>query len=88
MATSGGTSGQVGGEISVSAPTFTAAITPTEQTAPVGTWATYTLTLNNFDSVQRTYSLTGSGLAEVNAIDPVTVTANSTRDDHVHGARH
>jgi uncharacterized membrane protein len=78
VATSGAISGQAGGEINVGAPTFMTSITPTEQAAPVGTWATYTLTLNNLDAVQHTYSLTGSGLAEVNVTNQITVAANST----------
>ena len=49
LATSGLIAGQAAGEISVSAPTFTATITPTEQTAPVGTWTPFTLTLSNLD---------------------------------------
>lgn len=77
-ATSGLISGQAGGEISVGAPTFTTAITPTEQTAPVGAWATYTLTLNNSTAAQHTYLLNGAGLAEVNVSSPITVAANST----------
>lgn len=79
LATSGAISGQVGGEISVGAPTFTAIITPTEQTAPVGSWTPFTLTLSNLDSVQRVYALSGSGLAEVDVVDQVTVTAHTTQ---------
>ena len=79
VATSGAISGQVGGEISVSAPTFTATITPTEQVAPVGVWTPFTLTLSNLDAATHVFSLSGSGLAEVDVVDQVTVTANTTQ---------
>jgi uncharacterized membrane protein len=79
LANAAGATGQVGGEIRVAAPTIRAAITPVEQTASVGTWAAYTLTLSNLDAAQHVYSLMGSGQAEIDAADQVTVTANHTQ---------
>ncbi|CAG0927925.1 hypothetical protein TFLX_00702 [Thermoflexales bacterium] len=72
-------SGQVGGEVVVAAPTLHAAITPIEQTALVGTWAPYTLTLTNTTSSAYVIVLSGSGLAEVDVPASITVTANSAQ---------
>ncbi len=78
-ANASGTSGQVGGEVIVTDPTFTVAITPADQTASVGAWTPYTLTLSNFDSASHVYTLNGSGLAEVNVVNQITVTAHTTQ---------
>jgi uncharacterized membrane protein len=78
-ANTSGAAGQVGGEVIVSAPTFTATITPAEQTAPVGAWTPFTLTLRNLDAATHVYALSGSGLAEVNVANQITVTAHTTQ---------
>ncbi len=78
-ANASGASGQVGGEVIVSDPTFEVGISPAEQTATVGSWMPYTLTLSNLDSASHVYSLSGSGLAEVDVATQVTVMGHTTQ---------
>ncbi len=78
-ANASGATGQVGGEVIVSAPTLHAAITPIEETALVGTWAPYTLTLTNTTSSAHVIALSGSGLADVDVPAAITIIANSTQ---------
>ena len=40
-------------------------VDPAQQEAPTGTVLTYTLTISNYEGLQRTYDLTATGLAEV-----------------------
>ena len=53
-------------------------ITPDSQEAAVGEVVTYTLTIDNSEGVPNTYTLSATGLAEVNLPGPVTVEAGAT----------
>ncbi len=68
---------QAGGVLTV-ANLLELSITPANQTVTTGEVATYTLSLTNADTVARTYTLSGSGLAPLTLPTEVTVPANST----------
>ncbi len=48
-------------------------VDPPQQEAPTGTVLTYTLTISNYEGLQRTYDLTATGLADVSLPPTVSV---------------
>ncbi|NUM43153.1 MAG: hypothetical protein HUU38_00490 [Anaerolineales bacterium] len=77
VTTDQGAADQAGGALTV-ANLLELEIMPANQTVTTGEVATYTLSLTNADTVARTYTLSGSGLAPLTLPDEVTVSANST----------
>jgi uncharacterized membrane protein len=77
VTTDQGAADQAGGALTV-ANLLELAISPANQFVTTGEVATYTLSLTNADTVARTYTLSGSGLAPLTLPDEVTVSANST----------
>jgi uncharacterized membrane protein len=73
-----GAADQVGGVLEVMGPGLEIAISPPEQSVATGGVVSYTLTLTNLETVQRTYDLTGSGLAPLGLPSQIVVSASSS----------
>ncbi len=67
---------QASGLLEVLGPLAALQITPAEQAAAAGEVVTFTLSLTNFEAVDRTYALTDTGLAEVDLPATLAVPAS------------